>query len=322
MKKFFPTLFLTLLIGLGYSQSICDSIKLKKDIAYGFAPNELSDSLKNLKSQELDNFWNFAKKNKEESALCIKKLIENEKNDSYFCFDASSLLLSLDTSKLYHSTIISALNKTNLEDIQLSSFLKISYYLAYKGQNINELTTKLISIPNARIYLSDHFITLNAIDAGIFLLNIMGEKNAEETLILAIKNGNPVAKHNAAVLLNVLSTNNGDSLIREKISSGSLPDSTINRLNKDNESLTIKKKGTIKRNRVLEAMKDVPYNFEKEFFGFSGNEDLINSACKVLTKDDLKIVRDARTRSITGLSDEALHEYFTLTAIIFTIKAK
>jgi hypothetical protein len=295
---------------------------LEKERVYGFKPNQLNDSLKSLKSKELDNFWTLSKSNKRESALCIKELIETEKADSYFCFDASSLLLSLDTSTLYHSVVLKGLNKTNLEDIQLSSFLRIAYFLAYKGQNINQLTTKLISIPNAKVYLSDHFITLNAIDAGIFLLNIMGEKNAEKTLITAIENGNSVAQHNAAVLLNVLSTKVGDSLIKRNIENSHFPDSTINRLNKDAQSFTITKEGTLSRSKILEAMKDVPYNFEKEFFGFSGNEELIHSACKVLTKNDLQLVRDARTRSISGLSDEALHEYFTLTAIIFTIKNK
>ncbi len=94
-------------------------------------------------------------------------------------------------------------------------------------------------------------------------------------------------------------------------------------INADRKSISLPcKKSTISRNKILESLADAPYNFEKEFFGFAGNEDLICSACKQLTLQDLAIVREARQKALPGLSDEALHEYFALSKILMTLRNK
>lgn len=322
MKRTITTFFFILTSTVSFGQTTCDSLNLLKKSVYGFKPSDLSDSLKNLKSLELDIFWKTAKYNPRDAANCLQTLIENETTDSYFCFDASSLLLQLDTSSKYLPTVISGLKKCNLEDLQLSSYLQICFYLGHKGQDIGELTTNLISIPNARIFLSKHFLTLNAIDASIFLFNIMPTATAESVLISAIQKGNPTAKHNAAVVLNLLSTDKGDSFLNSLIERKQLGDSTIQFIQRDRKDFIIKPKGSVSREKVLEALNDVPYNFEKKFYGFAGNDKLIGSAGKQLNKQDIEKIRTARKKSISDLSDEGLHEFFALTKILMTVRNK
>jgi hypothetical protein len=322
MIRTFTIILLILTSCFSFSQTTCDSLILLKKKTYGFRPAALSDSLKDLKSGDLDIFWNTAKNNPIDAAKCLQTLIVEETKDSYFCFDASSLLLRLDTTDKYFPTIIAGLKKCNLEDLQLSSYLQICFYLGYKGQDIGELTIKLISIPNAKIFLSNHFLTLNAIDASLFLFNIMPPTIAENTLISAIQNGNPTAKHNAAVVLNILATDNGDNFLNSSIENKQLGDSTIQFINKDRKTFIIEPQGSASRSKVLEALDDVPYNFKKEFYGFAGNDKLIGSACKQLNKQDIDKIRNARRKSTPGLSDEALHEYFALTTILMTVRGK
>ena len=305
-----------------YSQTTCDSLILLKRNIYGFRPTDLSDSLQKLKSDEMDTFWSTARNNPTDASNCLQTLIENEMNDSYFCFDASSLLLRLDTTGKYLPTVIKGLNKCNLEDLQLSTYLQICFFLAYKSQDITELATKFISVPNASVFLANHFLTLNGIDAGIFLFNSMPTETAEKTLTSAVLNGNATAKYNGAVLLNLLATVKGDSLLNSMIEKKQLPDSTIQFIKRDRNTFVIKPKGSASRSKALEALNDVPYNFEKEFYGFAGNDKLIGSACKQLTKQDIDKIRNARKKSTPGLSDEALHEYFALTTILFTVRDK
>ncbi|MES2574838.1 MAG: hypothetical protein V4572_07835 [Bacteroidota bacterium] len=321
MKKLF---ILTILFtsSISFSQTTCDSLLLLKKKVYGFKPSELTDTLKSLKNKDLDLFWKTARNNPKEATPCLKTLIENETGDSYFCFDASSLLVRLDSTNTYLPTVIKGLNKCELKDLQLSSFLEICYYLSYKKQDITELATKLISVPDAKIFLSRHFITLDAIDASIFLFNDMPTETAEKTLIAAISNGNATAKHNAAVVLNLLSTDTGDQFLNSLIEKKELDDATIQYIMKDRKRFIIKPKGSKSRSKILEYLNDVPYNFEKEFFGFAGNGKLIGSACKQLTKQDIEKIRIARKKSTPGLSDEALHEYFALTAILMTVRDK
>ena len=96
---------------LSYGQRTCDSLILLKQKVYGFRPGNLSDSLRNLKNNDLDLFWNTAHNNPKEAAQCLKILIENERTDLYFCWDASALLSQLDTTDIYFQTIIEGLNK-------------------------------------------------------------------------------------------------------------------------------------------------------------------------------------------------------------------
>lgn len=329
MKQTLMTILFLLSSYISVSQTTCESLILLKKSSYGFKPSELSDSLKKLKSRELDVFWKTAKNNPTDASKCLQSLIEAETKDSFFCFDASSLLLRLDTSTKYLPTVIAGLKKCNPEDLQLSVYLQVCFYLGYKGQDIEELTTNLISIPNARIFLSDHFLTLNAIDASIFLFNIMPTTTAERVLISTIQNGNSTAKHNAAVVLNLLSTDNGDKFLNSLIENKLLGDSTVQFIFKvrktfiiKEESLTNQAKYSTSHAKVIEALKDVPYNFEKEFYGFAGNNELIISACKQLRKEDIEKIRDARQKSTPGLSDEALYEYFALTKILMTVRDK
>jgi hypothetical protein len=321
MKKILVFIIL-LLSSISFSQTTCDSLLLLKKKVYGFRPSELTDTLKSLKNKDLDLFWKTAHNNPTVAKPCLKTLIENETIDSYFCFDASSLLVKLDSTDTYLPTVINGLKKCNLNDLQLSTYLEICFYLNYKKQDITELATKLISVPDAEIFLSNHFITLNAIDASIFLFNNMPPETAEKTLLSAISNGNSTAKHNAAILLNLLATDSGDLFLNSLIEKKQLENSTIQFIMKDRKNFTIKPKGSESRSKILELLNDAPYDFEKEFFGFAGNDKLMGSACKQLTKQDTEKIRIARQKTTPALSDEALHEYFALTAILMTVRDK
>ena len=321
MKKI--ALILILLISrISFAQTTCDSLILLKKKVYGFKPSELTDTLKSLKSIELDLFWKTAKNNPKVASSCLKNLIENETNDSYFCFDASSLLVRLDSTDTYLPTVIKGLNKCELNDLQLSSYLEICFYLNYHKQDVSELATKLISVPNANVFLSKHFITLSAIDASIFLFNNIPTEAAEKCLISAVESGNTTAKHNAAVILNLLATDSGDKFLNNLIENKQLDPLTIEFIKKDRKSFLVKPKGSESRTKILESLNDEPYNFEKEFYGFSGNEKLIGSACKQLNKQDIEKIRAARQKTTSTLSDEALHEYFALTTILMTVRDK
>jgi hypothetical protein len=320
MKKIF--LFAILFTNLLSFSQTCDSLQLLKKKVYGFKPSELTDTLKSLKNNDLDQFWKTARNNPKEAAPCLKALIDNETADSYFCFDASSLLIRLDSTNTYLPTVINGLKKCELNDLQLSSYLEICFYLNYKKQDITELATKLISVPDAKIFLSNHFLTLSAIDASIFLFNNMQTETAEKTLTAAISNGNSTAKHNAAVLLNLMGTDTGDQFLNSLIEKKELEDATIQFIMKDRKTFIIKPKGSKSRSEILESLDNVPYNFEKEFFGFAGNSELISSACKQLNKQDIDKIKIARQKATPGLSDEALHEYFALTTILMTVKDK
>jgi hypothetical protein len=304
------------------AQTTCDSLHLIKQRVYGFKPATLTDSMREHKSQELDVFWKVARSNPSDASRCLRSFIKSESKDPFFCFDASLLLLRLDTKAQYLPTVVLGISKCDLDDIRLSSYLDLCFYLGKKGQDIGILTIKLMSYPDAQIFLPKHALTLDAIQASIFLINTMPTATAERVLISAITKGNATARHNASVILNLLATDRGDRMLKILMDNKQIEDSTINRIRLDRSRLIVTTNGTVSRTKVLEALDDVPFNMSKSFFGFAGDNELIGSACKVLTRKDIHRIRNARLKATPGLSDEALSEYFALSTILTTVRSK
>jgi hypothetical protein len=267
------------------AQSFCEKLAQLKKECYGFKPTLLNEQEKEAKSGKLDQFWNLAKTDPDKALPCLKEMITNENNDPYFCFDASSLILSLDKKEQYLDVVLAGVKKTDLRDLQLENYLQVCYFLGRKGKDVTLPVEKLISEPHAHVYLTVHVIDLSAIDASLFLYNTMSTEAAERSLINTITNGNATGKHNAAVVLNLLSTIRGDSLLNQLIAKNQLADSTRKFILKDREAF------------------------------------IKNTKTQLTAKDEAK-VREQRQQSITAVSDESLSRYFELTGVLLTIRNK
>ncbi|HEU5263769.1 MAG TPA: hypothetical protein VFU34_03970 [Gaiellaceae bacterium] len=66
---------------------------------------------------------------------------------------------------------------------------------------------------------------------------------------------------------------------------------------------------------MLAALTRIP-KYDTDFWGFASDKELMASGISRLEAGNLKILRDARRRSITGISDDALAEYFALTEVL------
>jgi hypothetical protein len=267
------------------AQTLCEKLTALKKEYYGFKPSSLNKKQTEAKSAQLDKFWELAKTDPAIALPCLKDIVLAEQNDPYFCFDAATLILTLDEKQEYLDVVLAAAKKTDLNDIQGEPYLQVSFFLGNKGKDIGPLAEKLISTPKMHVYLIQHAIDIRAIDASIFLYNLMSVKDAEDNLFNIIANGTPTGKHNAAVVLNILSTNRGDSLLNALLAENKLPDSTKAFVLKDREQFT-KKSGTTTGDR------------------------------------DEAIIREERTKTITALSDESIERYFTLTAELMTVRNK
>jgi hypothetical protein len=277
-----------LLILSGYvssAQSTCEKLTKMKAECYGFKPTLLTEKQQKAKSAQLDRFWELAKKDTEGALPCLRDMILAENNDPYFCFDAATLIMTLDKKEAYLDVVLQAVNKAELTELQLEPYLQVCFFLGKKGKDIVHATEKLISTPKAHVFLTVHVIDLSAIDASLFLYNTMSTQDAESSLINTITNGNATGRHNAAVILNILSTDRGDSLLNKLMAENKLPDSTSK-------------------------------------FILNDRKAFISNTKAELTEQDEDLVRKQRQETIQGLSDEGLQRYFGQTGILFTIRNK
>lgn len=324
MKRIFVVSIFLINAVLCSAQSVCEKLHLLKQQYYGFTPLALTSKQIDAKSADLDKFWSFAENNKTEAITCLKQMILAENKDTYFCFDASDLLLHLDDKFQSLDVVAAGLQKSNLKELQLEEYLHVCFVLGKKGTDISALTEKLISEPHATVFLTEHVITLSSVEASLFLYNTMGTEKAEISLFETLKNGNPTARSNAAMVLNTISTAKGDSLLNLLIKNRELPDSVEKAILKNKKEFAKKLtcKGSINRDEILARLKNYPAAPGETDEEVAGNEEFICSACKALTPGDAEAVRAARDRSTPGLSDESLYDYFALTGILMAIQNK
>lgn len=325
-RRFFAAIILSFITLCASAQSICDKLHDLKKKYYGFSPTGMTSEQISAKSTDLDKFWDLAKTDKPAAAECIRDMIMTENNDPYFCFDAATLLLSIDDKGLYIDAVAEGVRKCRLKDLQLETYLKVVHYLGKKGIDIRQFTERLISEPGATVFLTQHVITLSAADASLFLYNEMGTQKAEESLLGVLKNGNPTGRVNAAIVLSELSTPKGDSALKVLMTNKQLPDSITIAIQKEWEGVKTEfekcNKGNLAREEVINRLKAYPGEIGSADEEVAGNEELICSAIKSLTSVDAEVVRAARDRSTPGLSDEALYDYMALTAVLIYVRGK
>jgi hypothetical protein len=78
---------------------------------------------------------------------------------------------------------------------------------------------------------------------------------------------------------------------------------------------TVAGSGVKSRQDVLFALARIP-KYGQDLWGFASDKELTASGVRYLEARDLDSLRAARRRSITGISDEALAEYFAITEVL------
>lgn len=308
-------------------QNTCDSLTTLKNKIYNkYDPIAVSDSINNLKWKELDQFWKYSMSEKIKSASCINELLIKENKDSYFCFDASALLVNIDKNKEYRGTVINGLLKSRIEHIQLNTFLQIIIILSKEGYDISELATKYLSSPKKKVLLKNHFLSLNRTHAGILIYGTMDDNAATKNLIKNILSDNPeYVKHSSSVILYLKNTKRGNNVLDSLKTKNLIPEKTLEVLNYYRKSLSSKPKKSkeiYSRNEILKKISWVPFNFKEKWYGASGDQSLLYSTYKILNHTEIDLLRKARNKTIFDISDESLHEYFALTKLIFVLNLK
>jgi hypothetical protein len=130
MTRLLVIILFTIVSLNSHVQSMCEKLAAMKAQYYGFLPTSLKSKQQEAKSADLDKFWNLAKTDPDKALPCLKEIIFNENNDPYFCFDASTLILSLDKKQQYLDVVLAGVNKTDLKQLQLEIYLQACFFLA------------------------------------------------------------------------------------------------------------------------------------------------------------------------------------------------
>jgi hypothetical protein len=303
----------------GAMDSVCAQLQKEKSDIYGFHPAQISQKERETKSSQMDRFWNSVKSQGPLGIDCLKQLIVAEQQDGFFVFDAASLLLSLDTSTASLEVAALGIAKANLKDLDSSSYIRTTLFLLHRGIDITPLVEHYMMAPEVKGFVPQHAMTLDRETGAVFLYGSMPSSSADQSLIRMLNSKEPVTRTAAVALLSLSLTKDSLNAIKT-VDRAALPESIRKSVEGGLRYQRIEDAGRTKQSRaeVLKILNRIP-NFGGDFWGVAGDREFAESAIALLQEEDFPVLREARRKSIYGLSDEALHEYFALSRVLLGV---
>ncbi len=296
---------------------------MKKKV-FGYRPSQLKREQREVKSKQLDAFWDKARAMGTAAVPCLREMLQAEKDDGFFLFDASSLLLSIDQSSPTLEAVAGALRYADLKEVDPAAYIRLLIWLSWKDVDIGPLAEKYLTYPDVDTYLPQHAMKLDRISGTVLLYGSMPTALADRYLIAALSFKEPYARSTAFYVLVLSMTEESFKNLQSHANLvADLPSELQHEIKQIRTYSPVKVPQTTQftRQKVLlrlhSVIRGASENIDEDNPPWvAGVEGFQDGAIATLTEEDIPVLRQARRRSITGVSDEALYEYFALTKIL------
>lgn len=179
----------------------CATLAESKRKTYGFRPSTLSASERKSKTAAMDQFWNLAKAEGPEGLACVANLITDEKTDTWFLFDAATLLVTFDRSGRSDSAIVSALSRTDLADVEPPAFIQVALEVSQRGGDIGPAAHNYMNAVNVTANLPAHGgYRLDRIAGAVLLYGRMPADAVDKYLAIEVTSKNLETRDAAAIV--------------------------------------------------------------------------------------------------------------------------
>lgn len=337
------------------STSTCTELRAQKSKTYGFHMAQLNEAQIDAKSKEIDAFWKQVQAAGPEGVTCIRTLLAEEKTDHVFQVDAAMMLFPVDSSAETRNLIRDSLAQADFRESDPANYLSIALALGQAGVDIRPLASKLLLYPNAIIHAPDSALELDSDTAALLLYGTMEPSQASNALISLLGAPQPYVRSAAAHLLaeqmteesfRAMSKWDGVSQIAEEFRRNDIQ--AIMKYKPQNAADYASPKFT--REQVLQTIASLPHT-QKEFdkvmatkgaafdqqmreekptreqltqivadslpiYGVADHTAFQASAIATLKPEDFATIREARRKSLYGVSFQALDEYLAYTQIM------
>jgi hypothetical protein len=305
----------------------CAALQAAERRTYGFDPVSLSDSQRSAKTQEVQQFWGEAKGMGAPAVPCLRQMLASDKQDSYFLYSGSSLLLSLDSSPESLSAISTVLANVDTSRVDVTGYIGLLIKLARRNVDIGPLAEKYVNYlalqdpEPAQREANEKFINV-----AVLLYGSMPPDVAVSELEDLLKDGQANARP-AAVF--ALALNLTEPAFRELHGGVSLAG-----LSDDDRQVVLSvltytamaaaPHTPFSRDEVLRRLDAVTRgdfaHIDPQYPPYvSGDQAFEVSAGAQLMPADLPRLLEARRMSIHGVTDDSLDEYLTLTRTILEV---
>ena len=335
--------------------SPCESLRSEKAKVYGFHLAQLNETQMEEKAKEIDAFWKRVQADGPAGTACVRTMLEQEKADHNFQFDAASMLYQADHSPATLTLVRDSIAQADFQDSDPASYLSLALELGQSGVDIQVLAARFLRYPDAVIHVPEHALDLDSDTAALFLYGSMDPTQATSALTHLLDAKQPFVRAAAAHLLveqmtedsfRVLGKWDGISKIEEDYRRNDIH--AILKYQPLNAGDYGSPKYT--RETVLQTIAGLPHTraefdevmaskgaaFDQQMrdkkatqqeiaqtvadslpiYGIADHTAFVTSAVATLQPPDFDTIREARRRSLYNVSDESLAEYLAYTQIM------
>jgi hypothetical protein len=277
----------------------CREFQELVDRTYNFKPSKLSDAERSAKSAEMDKVWERSKSDPFGSLPCLKAALEKPNANSFFLFDGSTLLVTLDASAESKKLLIQSYAKSDLTDIVLSNWISPILKYGLEGMDTSAAGEAWLRASDPKYYLPQHGPL--AVDKKIGALAIYGsmdERFATPSLVKMAASSDSMVREIAANLLLDQLTSESNKYAKTLDTTGLSP-KTVERIkNIDEKPRKIvgrDGKPRVTREEYLQAFEKMAAGDARSFIDLTVRvPDGEKDAVVVLTREDVPLIRKAR----------------------------
>lgn len=319
----------TLLILTSFSGSIsgawegCDRLLEAKQSAYGFAPASLSRLEKTAKIPGLDRFWNLAKSDARQSIACLQGMLEKDRKDSFFLFDASELLFSLDKSAQSAQIVAEALSHVDLDDIKPYDYVALAIEVSKAGADISSAAMHFARSPKVDDYTQASGVRMNREQGVVALFGRLPTAVSVTSARALYQSGDVVGAPYGLLVLSLALAPDALAAVRQAGDISAFPVTVRREISALITRLVLRTRPVpvYQREQLLALLKSAP-NYGANLRGPSGNQDFMGSALTELQAEDSPLVREARRRSIVDPSMYSILQYYAYTQMLHVVETR
>jgi hypothetical protein len=301
----------------------CDRLRQAKDSSYGFSPASLSKLEKTAKLLALDRFWNLAKSNPKQSAACLRAMLEKERRDSFFLFDGSQLLFSLDKSARSAEVVAEALSSVDLGDVNSYDYVALAIEVSKTGADISSAAMNFARARNVEDYAQGAGARMNREQGIVAVFGRLPVEVAVAKGKALYQSGDAAASPYGLLVLALALTPDALAILKQAGDITSLPAAVRRQISALLSPFVPQARpaAAYRREQLLAMLKSAP-NYAAGLRGPSGNEDFLGSATTGLQAEDAPLVREARRQSIVDASISSMHQYYAYTHMLRVVETK
>lgn len=311
------------------STVIADCVEFQKlvDKTYDFKPSKLSDVQQTAKSAEMDVVWEKVKADQSRLMPCLISALQSPTANSFFRFDGSTLLLSLDKSESSKKLLIESYSKSEIEDIDPRNWIAYILKFGLDGLDTSAAGDTWLRAKDPRYYLPQHgTLPVDKSVGALAIYGSMDEQFAAPALLGIAKQVEHPGREIAVDLLTKLVTDEAFEGLA-KLDTAGLSERSKAGIKKArlNPTLIERRSGTprISRAEYLKAFQDLSKGDASTFMDLTVKvSDGEKDAVAVLQNEDIPLIRKARRFFASTGTPHAPEWYQSFTDILMFMLRK